>query len=163
MSSYAQVSPFISLTAIAPDHRSFNRLLQVILKEMEIFQKPRDGKGNIFLVEPRGQRGIHCRFGMPGVRRVTSDFIQCMDLYLLFGILRVQLMLCVTSQALVATLHDKIPRQAMLCVLRRRGAFVTSTEDAKVLNGLPCGRPCLYPALSDISVMLPLDLARYDR
>ncbi|CAM9300880.1 unnamed protein product, partial [Hapterophycus canaliculatus] len=39
----------------------------VILKEMEIFQKPRDGKGNIFLVEPRGQRGIHCRFGMPGV------------------------------------------------------------------------------------------------
>eukprot|EP00752_Nemacystus_decipiens_P007891 g7051.t1 len=40
---------------------------KVILKEMEIFQKPKDGKGNIFLVEPRGQRGIHCRFGMPGV------------------------------------------------------------------------------------------------
>lgn len=43
---------------------------QVILKEMEIFQKPKDGKGNIFLVEPRGQRGIHCRFGMPGVSGV---------------------------------------------------------------------------------------------
>lgn len=49
--------------AVAVAHR-----LQVILREMEIFQKPRDGKGNIFLVEPRGQRGIHCRFGMPGVR-----------------------------------------------------------------------------------------------
>ncbi|CAM9397376.1 unnamed protein product [Ectocarpus sp. 8 AP-2014] len=34
---------------------------------MEIFQKPENGKGNIFLVDPRGQRGIHCRFGMPGV------------------------------------------------------------------------------------------------
>ncbi|CAM9319570.1 unnamed protein product [Ectocarpus fasciculatus] len=41
---------------------------KVVLNEMEIFQKPTDGRGNIFLVEPRGQRGIHCRFGMPGVR-----------------------------------------------------------------------------------------------
>ncbi|CBJ29563.1 Hypoxia-inducible factor 1 alpha inhibitor (Hypoxia-inducible factor asparagine hydroxylase) [Ectocarpus siliculosus] len=40
---------------------------KVVLNEMEIFQKPENGKGNIFLVDPRGQRGIHCRFGMPGV------------------------------------------------------------------------------------------------
>lgn len=43
---------------------------QVILKEMPIFQKPSGGGGNIFLVEPKGQRGIHCRFGMPGVSGV---------------------------------------------------------------------------------------------
>ncbi|CAM9475527.1 unnamed protein product, partial [Laminaria digitata] len=40
---------------------------KAVLKEMEIFQKPKNNKGNIFLVEPQGQRGIHCRFGMPGV------------------------------------------------------------------------------------------------
>lgn len=43
-------------------------ICKVVLREMEIFQKPKDGNGNIFLVDPRGQRGIHCRFGMPGVR-----------------------------------------------------------------------------------------------
>lgn len=52
-------------------------MLQVVLKEMEIFQKPRDGKGNIFLVEPRGQRGIHCRFGMPGVGGM--DVVECYE------------------------------------------------------------------------------------
>lgn len=63
------------------------RCPQVVLQEMEIFQKPKDGKGNIFLVEPRGQRGIHCRFGMPGVSRVDVEMLLSVVLALFDGVL----------------------------------------------------------------------------
>lgn len=57
----------------APDTRFYFRVSATspsdaqagwLFKELKFFQPQ---KSNIFLKEPRGQRGIHCRFGMEGV------------------------------------------------------------------------------------------------